>query len=358
MNHRTEPWHRPVFFRRNRVFRVYLGGKLFSDFLGDEPVDGNLPEEWVCSAVHAINPGHTDPLEGISLRREDGKPFDELLREHPHEYLGEREDIGVLVKYLDSAIRLPMQVHPTREFSRKNFNSPYGKAESWLILATRPDACIYFGFSREMTKEEFRAAVERSENDPEAMTQFVNRVPVKKGDVFFVSAGVIHAIGAGCLILEVQEPTDFTIQPEYHCGDYRLNAQEMYLGLSPETALDCFDFTRSGQSVVEQGRKHPRCLREEAGLRVEALIDENDTECFSMTRYCLNDSSVTLQEPASVWICTEGEGVLRAEGYEAPVSQGDYFFLPAAAAGHVRAESGKNLEIVCCMGGKTEKSVV
>jgi hypothetical protein len=121
-----------------------------------------------------------------------------------------------------------MQVHPTRDFSRKNFNSPYGKAEAWLILATRPDACIYFGFDRQVSREEFSAAVEAIENDKEAMTAFVNKVPVQTGDVFFVGAGVIHAIGPGCMLLEAQEPTDFTIQPEYRCGDYALSDQEMY----------------------------------------------------------------------------------------------------------------------------------
>ena len=347
-----EAWLRPVFFRRNRVFRVYLGGKLFADFLGDTPQDGNEPEEWICSAVRAINPGPTDLLEGISKRLEDGKPFDALLREHKKEYLGEREDLGVLVKYLDSAIRLPMQAHPTRAFSQKNFHSPYGKAEAWLILATRPNACIYFGFDRAVTKEEFRAAVERSETDPEIMTSFVNRVPVQRGDVFFVSAGVIHAIGAGCLILEVQEPTDFTIQPEYWCGDYHLNAQEMYLGLDADTALDCFDYTQSGAAVVEKGRKQPRVLREENGVRVERLIGPEDTECFSMTRYLLDGGSVTLTEPASVWICVDGTGELTGAGYEHTIQKGDYFFLPAAAAGRITAKSDKTLKIVCCMGGK------
>ena len=72
-----------MFFRRNRVFRVYRGGMLFHDFLNDPAEDGNEPEEWICSAVRAINPGNTDPLEGISLRQEDGMPFDRLLAEHP-----------------------------------------------------------------------------------------------------------------------------------------------------------------------------------------------------------------------------------------------------------------------------------
>jgi len=348
----TMPWQKPVFFRRNRVFRVYLGGKLFHDFLGDPPVDGNEPEEWICSSVRAINPGHTDPLEGISLRLEDGKPFSELLAENPAEYLGERKDLGVLVKFLDSAIRLPMQVHPTREFSRKNFNSPYGKAEAWLILATRPDACIYFGFDRQVSPEEFSAAVDASETNKEAMTAFVNRVPVQTGDVFFVGAGVIHAIGAGCLILEVQEPTDFTIQPEYWCGDYHLNDQEMYLGLDRETALTCFNYDLYGRQVVAAGRKVPEVTYRDDHVTVETLIGEKDTPCFAMTRYILDGGEVTLDTPASIWICVEGEGCVEAGGEGKTIRSGDYFFLPAAAARKCVARSDKKMKIVCCVGGK------
>lgn len=347
-----EPWLHPVFFRRNRVFRVYRGGKLFHGFLGDPREDGNEPEEWICSSVRALNDGHTDPLEGISLRCEDGKPFHEILSEHPVEYLGDRKSLGVLVKYLDSAIRLPMQVHPTRDFSRKNFGSPYGKAESWLVLDTRPGACIYFGFSREVTPEEFSEAVARSEHDKNAMTEFVNRVPVRAGDVFYVDAGVIHAIGAGCLILEVQEPTDFTIQPEHWCGDYRLNDQEMYLGLSPETALGCFDFTRFGSQVVDNGRKTPRVLKTDSHVTVEALISESDTPCFSMTRYTLREGCFTLDVPASIWICAEGEGEVCSDGQSRPLRKGDYFFLPAKAAGKCTVSSKNALKIVCCAGGK------
>lgn len=352
MENQAMPWMRPVFFRRNRVFRVYLGGRLFHDFLGDPAVDGNEPEEWICSSVQAINPGHTDPLEGISLRLEDGKPFNELLEENPREYLGDREDLGVLVKYLDSAIRLPMQVHPTRAFSQKHFGSPYGKAEAWLILATRPDACIYFGFDRQVSREEFSLAVEQSEQDKEAMTAFVNRVPVQTGDVFFVNAGVIHAIGAGCLILEVQEPTDFTIQPEYWCGDYHLNSQEMYLGLNREVALDCFHYDHYGEKVVREGKKIPKVYYDDGSVQKESLIGEADTTCFAMDRYALQNGETVLDKPASIWICVEGEGKILSVGYERKIKSGDYFFLPAAAVGQCKAHTDKTMKIVCCTGGK------
>ena len=350
MYQQDKPWLYPVFFRRNRVFRVYKGGKLFHDFLGDPPEDGNLPEEWVCSSVRALNSGHTDPLEGISIS-EDGVPFSQLLQEHPKEYLGQRKDLGVLVKYLDSAIRLPMQVHPTRAFSRQYFNSPYGKAESWLILDTRPGACIYFGFSRQVSKEEFADAVERSKTDKNAMTEFVNCVPVEPGDVFYVDAGVIHAIGAGCLILEVQEPTDFTVQPEYWCGDYLLNHHEMYLTLEEDVALDCFDYSRYGEKVAIEGKKEPKIFLEEETLRGETLIGPEDTPCFQVDRYTLSGGKVVLSIPASVWICVEGEGKLCAEDYEHPLKKGDYFFLPAAAAGNCYAVTEGNMKLVCCAGG-------
>ena len=352
MNNTKLPWEFPVFFKKNRVFRVYLGGKLLDEFIGDEGFDGNYPEEWICSAVKAINPSHTDPLEGISLRIEDGTPFDALLRENKREYLGERENLGVLVKFLDSAIRLPMQVHPTREFSRKNFDSPYGKAESWIILDTREDACIYFGFKEKIEKKDFEYLVRKSETDKDCMTTVVNRVPVKPGDVFFVDAGVIHAIGAGCLILEIQEPTDFTIQPEHFCGDYKLNNQEMYLGLDAATALDCFDYGLYGSDVVKSGKKTPKLSYKDENLLTEALIGEEDTTCFSVKRYVLSGGSFTLDIPASIWVCTDGEGVLLKDGYEKKVKKGDYFFLPAAASGEIKAETASTLTLVACIGGK------
>lgn len=343
-------WERPVFFKRNRVFRVYLGGKLFGDFLGDKPEDGFYPEEWVASSVRALNVGSTDPLEGISIVEDSDLPLSQLLREHRSECLGDRQDLGVLVKYLDSAIRLPMQVHPTREYSRKYFNSNYGKAESWLILATRPDACIYFGFSKKISREEFEAAVDKSQNDKTCMTEFVNRIPVKTGDVFFVPAGVIHAIGAGCLLLEAQEPTDFTIQPEHWCGDYELNDHEMYLGLDREVANSCFNFDLYGEEVIKKGKKAPILVSQTENTKVESLIGPEDTDCFTMDRLTISGGNAALKVGAAVYIVASGDGSISCGDYRHSLKTGDYFFLPVAAVGDTRVEG--NLELVYCKGGE------
>ena len=338
---------RPVFFERNRVFRVYTGGKLFHDFFGDEAVDSNKPEEWIASDVRALNKIQESPDTGVSRVRGADVYFDELLRDQKEAMLGGRDSLGILVKILDSAIRLPIQAHPDKAFSRRHFHSAYGKAESWVILATRENACLYFGFKDQLTPEAFREACERSETQPDMLESLLNKLPVQPGDVFFIPARMVHAIGYGCLILEVQEPTDFTIQPEAWCGDYHLNDYEKYLGLDPAVAIDCFDFSLYGQAAAKLAKKEPVTLSDTDGVTVREYIGPADTDCFGVRSYRLTgDRSAGLYGPA-VYIVTEGGGTLRMDDYEQSISKGDYFFLPACIAGQCYVTG--ILEMVQCL---------
>ena len=99
----------PVFFEKNRVRRVYTGGKLMGEFLGIPEEDGFFPEEWIASTVSALNKDSTDPKEGLSIVEGSKITLKELLSESPEEMLGNRREWGVLVKFLDSAVRLPVQ---------------------------------------------------------------------------------------------------------------------------------------------------------------------------------------------------------------------------------------------------------
>ena len=253
--------NKPIFFERNRVGRVYTGGKLFGDFFGDEPIDGFEPEEWIASAVKAANKISKGEKEGISKIENSDLYFDALLKDYPTELLGEGNKYRILVKGLDSAIRLPAQAHPDKAFSKKYFNSAYGKTECWIILATRENAKLFFGFKDGVDKETFSKAIDDSLTDKDAMERLMCEITPKVGEVYFVPAKTVHAIGKGCLILEVQEPTDFTIQPEHYCGDYKLNEQEMMLGLSKEVALECFDFVPAPNSKIE-----PQVAEEQNGV--------------------------------------------------------------------------------------------
>ena len=349
---KNEKLQSPLFFERNRVFRVYEGGKLFHDFFGDEAVDGNFPEEWIASKVKALNKETRRPDEGLSRIRGGDETFASLLATYPEEMTG-GNGFDVLVKILDSAVRLPAQTHPDPAFSRKYFASNHGKTECWVILATRPGAKLFYGFKEGVTEADLRQAVEKSEQPGDAFSGLLQEVEAKAGDVWLIPARVAHAIGAGCLILEVQEPTDFTIQPERWCDRYQLSDREMYLGLDKDVALSCFDLRQAGPSVLARGRMLPRVNGENNGCKKEALIGFGDTPCFAVNRYTLKTSCV-LHHPA-VYVVTKGEGELVSPAGKCSLSKGMYFFVPfAAKEATVRTQS--ELEMVECLSPVSNKT--
>lgn len=340
----------PVFFEKNRVFRVYLGGKLFSEFFGDDSDDGFYPEEWICSSTKALNENSTDEFEGLSTVKDTDIHFNELISDETELMLGKsRKSFDVLVKALDSAIRLPVQAHPDKKFSRVHFNSDFGKAESWLVLATREDACIYFGFKDGVTKEQFEKAVEESETDKTAMEKCLNRIPVKTGDVYFIPAKAVHAIGAGCLILEVQEPTDFTIQPERWCGDYRLSDSEMFLSLEKDTALSVFDYSYNLERVEKECKKIPKTVYENNGCKKEILISKDDTPCFAIERYIVTTGETEMLNGVCVYVVTDGEGTLFSDGYSKEIKKGDYFFIPDCCDKKYKIKSDCDISVAVCI---------
>ena len=345
----------PLFFERNRVYRIYLGGKPYREIFNDGYDDGTdnmFPEEWVASKVKAINPKYFGARDGVSVVKGTDIFFDDLLRDYPEELLGGRK-YDCLVKFLDSAIRLPFQVHPTKEFSRKYFHSEYGKTEAWLVVAARPGAKLYFGFKDKIAKEELAALEERSEAERDIMGGLLQGVDVKPGDLWLIRAGLIHAIGAGCTIIEVQEPTDFTIQPERWCGNYHISYEEEYIGLTKDTALDAINYDIYGAAAQAYARVVPRTAIDTPTYKKEVLISYEDTPCFGENRHTLQDGgSFVMDYAPSVYICLEGEAVITGEGYERPIRRGDYFYLPYAAEGKFTVTAQKSAVLIECLPSK------
>lgn len=345
----------PIFFERNRVFRVYKGGKLYKDFFQDGYDDGTdnlFPEEWVASKVKAINPKYFGERDGVSVVKGAKIFFDDLLKEFSSELLGNRK-YDCLVKFIDSAIRLPFQVHPTKEFSRKHFNSEYGKTEAWLVIDKRPDAKLYFGFKDKITKEQIDRLENASETENDVFSGLLNSVPVNVGDIWLIKAGLVHAIGAGCMIVEVQEPTDFTIQPERWCGDYHLSPQEEYIGLEKDVALDAIDYSIYGENAIAYAKVNVKKVVDTDTYVKEVLIDYNDTPCFSENRHVLkNGGSFIMDYAPSVYICTDGEAVITGKGYSKKIKKGDYFFLPFSAENKFKVQSETNATLIECLPSK------
>ena len=340
----------PIFFKENRVFRVYLGGKGFEPFNSEMKGDSMFPEEWVASKVKAINPKYFGPRDGVSVVEGTDLFFDDLLNDYPQELLGGRK-YDCLVKFLDSQIRLPVQVHPTKAFSREYFHSEYGKTEAWLVVGTRPGAKIYFGFKDKIDIDTLSALEERSENERDIMSSILGEVEAKVGDMYIITAGLIHAIGAGCTIIEVQEPTDFTIQPERWCGDYHISYEEEYIGLDKMTAIKCFNFDLYGKKALDVARIAPKVVRDDGKVKIENLITYDDTPCFAENRYTLTGGEYTMTYGPSVWILLEGEATIVGDGYERKMIKGDYFYLPYAAENKFTLKSD-NATFVECLPSK------
>jgi len=341
---------RPVFFTPNRVWRCYTGGALLERFVGNAAgpdalgTDGHFPEDWLGSTTIAQNGANQqNPHEGLArVRMPDGSPgpfFRDVLMSDPKGALGadsfsEEKGIGVLCKFLDSAIRLPIQCHPDRAFARAHFGSEYGKTESWLILGGRPikgeDPYLLMGFKPGIDPEAFKRAV-RSQDIP-AMESALHRIPVRPGDLWFIPGRLPHAIGPGVFLLEVQEPTDWVIQPERFVGDTELTDYQMWGPVSPEVALECFDYASAApiEEITSRFLLKPRNIWRRPGALYEQIIGLETTPCFRVDRLTVTASSsvaFTADAPWRLAIVTHGTGHIETTHASSTIRQGDNFFL-------------------------------
>ena len=334
MNDELNLLSNPLFFASARVWRCYLGGKLLDEFLGAaEGADSNFPEDWLASVTLADNGEmQQSPSEGLSCIRGTDLHFADLLRRYPSEAFGTNRVAGtaVLCKFLDSAIRLPIQCHPDREFARHHFGSEYGKSESWLILATREingeKPYILLGFKPDITSERFRCAV--MEQDIATMTACLHKLPVEPGEVYFIPGRIPHAIGPGLLLLEVQEPTDLVIQPERQIGRITLTEKQMWAGLDHDTAFSCFDYRGHTQDEIMAWLKlSPRTKKQWANAKIESVIGAAHTDCFSVDKLTIyGDFEIPCDTPWHIAVVTSGHGSISAAD-EQPVRRGDSFFV-------------------------------
>ena len=155
----------------NRVYRTYTGGANIDKFYG-KPVceNSSFPEDWTASVIKAFNPGREGIIEGYG-RISDGSLVKDVIN----------GEFKCLVKLLDAAERLVIQVHPTVEFAKKYFNSDFGKTECWYFLNCSEGAHVYVGFKEGVTKEQWRDVFDRQ--DIEKMLDMLHKVPVKSGEL-------------------------------------------------------------------------------------------------------------------------------------------------------------------------------
>lgn len=340
------PLDGPVFFQPNRVWRCYKGGSLLDDFIGNpNPADGFFPENWLASTTIAQNRANQQhPMEGMSLVQmpdgSKGPSFLDVLKDNPAQTLGvdcfsNDSGIDVLCKFVDSAIRLPIQCHPDISFARKYFNSEHGKTESWLVLGTRKingeEPYLLMGFKPDVDPESFKQAAMKQ--DITKMERSLHRIDVKPGDMYFVPGRLPHAIGTGVFMLEVQEPTDWVIQPERFIGTVELSDSDMWGPLDPATALDCFDYTAADslENTLEKLTIRPQTILQDDSILRETIIGPELTDCFRVDRITVNaQAEFDSNWPWHIVVVTQGTGCVQTPASSRPVQKGDCFFVPNA----------------------------
>lgn len=202
------------------------GGRRLKDEYGIETDLERVAEAWVFSC-------HKDGQSTVMNGELAGKTLNEAVEAFGPDCLGTRGRkfayFPLLIKLIDAEKDLSVQVHPDDEYALSH-EKEYGKTEMWYVIDAKPDAALYYGFKHNIKKEEFKRHI-----DDNTLTDVLNRVPVKKGDCFFIGSGTIHAIGKGILIAEIQQNSNTT----YRVYDYgRLGADGKPRPLHIDKALD------------------------------------------------------------------------------------------------------------------------
>lgn len=349
----------PLMAKGQRVWRTYTGGRKLDEISGKELYeDGHFPELWILSTVQAKNSNREEIVEGICYVKLGDKEVSlaELIATYPSEMLGVEYNkkfngsMGVLVKMIDAKERLTIQVHPTKEKAKDYFNSEYGKTECWHIIDTRVDKgeepCIYIGFKENVTRDIFLQYFEQQEL--EKMLDLLHCIKVKKGETYIIPGGIPHAIGAGCILIEIQEPTDYTLRVEKTTpGGYQIDEFTCHQGIGVEKMMDCFTYDAESLEGILSICKIPEDRRMVDGNEVVRLVGYSDTPYFRMEKILVHTSIMLNVESSFYGIyILSGNGKLIILDKEIPIMPNDQYFISTICDDFIIKAEGTAIEII------------
>lgn len=291
--------------------KIIWGGSDICPFKGITPMQDGIGESWELSHVE----GNYSIVDNGEL---EGRSLDELIRRNGKELLGEKvmerfgETFPLLIKFIDARDDLSIQVHPDDKLAKKRHNS-FGKTEMWYVINAAQGASLYSGFSEQINADEY---VKRVENN--TIMEVLQRYEVAPGDVFFLPAGRVHAIGAGCFIAEIQQTSNIT----YRIYDYdRKDASGNGRELHTELAKEAIDYTLSPDYMTHY-KAHSNATVQLATCKY-FTTNLLDIDTIMVRDFSELDSFV-------VYICMAGKATIRDNnGYEIQVHQGQTVLIPA-----------------------------
>lgn len=274
-----------------------------------------LAETWECST-------HPDGPSYVSGGSFDGETLADVIRAHP-DYLGSRHagesELPILIKFIDAKKDLSVQVHPTDAYAREHENGQRGKTEMWYVLDAGKDASLIYGLRYGVSRQQMRQMIREG-----SVTKILQKVPVKKDDLFFIEAGTIHAIGAGTLVAEIQENSNLT----YRLYDYdRVGKDGKKRQLHVDKALQVANLQGSAEP-----RQPLRVLKYRQGVASELLCRCRYFEVYRMIVNTERRQKVHYRADEvsfRVLLCVNGCGMIRFENTEIIFYKGDCIFVPA-----------------------------
>lgn len=293
------------------AFKDYLwGGTRLRDDFGKDCDFDKIAESWELSCHKDGNSVVADgEFAGLTLAQYIEKEGKSVLGTNCEKF----ENFPILIKLIDAKDNLSVQVHPNNEYAQR-VEGEYGKTEMWYVVDCDEGASLLYGFKHNITKEEFR---ERIENN--TLLEVTNSVPVKKGDVFFIEAGTLHAIGKGILIAEIQQNSNTT----YRIYDYgRVGADGKPRQLHIDKAVDVTNLCPA--------KPYPQSEPVDMGGWTKKRL----AKCDYFTVDVINvDTSAALEADKSSFVnilVLDGGCVLSSEGNDAvELKKGDSVFIPA-----------------------------
>lgn len=318
-----------------RVWRTYTGGKSIDEFHGKEGIDNHYPEEWIMSTTQAINPNNP-VVEGLSVIDNSKVTLKEFIESDPINALGKKfvERFGVntsvLVKFIDSLERLTLQVHPSKEDAMKYFNSFYGKSESWYFLEGRTvdgiKPYVYLGFKEGVTKEHWIDLFNKQNID--GMLNCLNKIDVNKGDCYFIEGGIPHAIGSGCFLIEIQEPTDYTLRVEKTTpGGLTIDEHLIHQGIGYENMFKLFNYQNFSKEDIKNKYKVEKTIINENKTNI---IGYDRTDYFKMNELHIKEEVSINDEEFYGLVILEGSGKIIFKNVELTYEKGNQFFIPCS----------------------------
>ncbi len=301
----------PIKFKPIYLDKIWGGNRIKTVLNKDFGKLPNCGESWEISGVEGnVSIVDNGFLAGNSLQELVEIYMGDLVGDEIYKKFG--DEFPLLIKFIDAQQDLSIQVHPNDELSKKRHNA-YGKTEMWYIIDADENALINSGFNGEVTKEKY---LKHAENG--TLTELLHYDKVKPGDVFFIPAGRVHAIGKGILVAEIQQTSDVTYRIfDYNRKDDKGNLRELHT----ELAIDAIDFSYLDEYKTKYSVERNKSTEIVSCNYFTTNILEFDTRIEK--DYFQLDSFI-------IYICLEGDFEIEYNEKTVKVSKGETVLIPAS----------------------------